>query len=336
MKTQTNTIKYTTKYSDKTTKTNSTTLTKTNFNSTTYKRFFLKAVSFLAIPLMTVSLLPNYALADDYYGAENLNLNAFNATHIISKSVESISAESDENTKHIIPVNLSLFHTENPEQSVLLDKEHMNRQRQMSLNIYSYNGNENSEQDEHMNIYSYDTTAESEYNLYATSIQYEGEPEHILPEPEPIQKSTYRYAGQVSLTNNERYLAYCIIAGEVGSCSYRDKLMVAECLYNAATRCKLTGCNSHTLSHVRKEYQYAGYKDFNAFKQECINCGVTYYEDIIKAVEEVFDNNNMPTDEFVLYFHSGRSSWHENAKTIKFLEDTGAHKYYALKDVPEL
>lgn len=329
MKTQTNTIKYTTKYNDKN---ESTTLIKTN-----YKRFFLKAVSFLAIPLMTVSLLPNYALADDYYGMENGNM--LNATHVISKSV-SAEPESADSTKHIIPVNLSLFHTENPEQSVFLNEEHMNRQRQMSLNIYSYNENENSEQDEHMNIYSYDTSTEPEYNLYATSIQYEGEPEHILPEPEPVQntapKSTYRYAGQISLTDNERYLAYCIIAGEVGSCSYRDKLMVAECLYNAATRCKLTGCKSYSLSHVRKEYQYAGYKDFNAFKQECINCGVTYYEDIIKAVEEVFDNNNMPTDEFVLYFHSGRSNWHENAKTIKFLEDTGAHKYYALKDVPEL
>lgn len=334
MKTQTNTIKYS---NDNSTKTN-TNLNTNKIISTNYKRFFLKAVSFLAIPLMTVSLLPNYALAEDYYNSYGVeNLNALNATSIISESTDSISAEpeSSENTKHIIPVNLSLFHTENPKQSVLLDSEYMN--------IYSYNENGNSEQEEHMNIYSYEDDSqiesEPEYNLYATSIQYEGEPEHILPEttkPESVQKFTYRYAGQISLTNNERYLAYCIIAGEVGSCSYRDKLMVAECLYNAAVRCKLTGCNSYSLSHVRKEYKYAGYKDFNAFKQECINCGVTYYKDIIKAVEEVFDNNNMPTNEFVLYFHSGYSSWHENAKTIKFLEDTGAHKYYVLKDTPDL
>ena len=44
----------------------------------------------------------------------------------------------------------------------------------------------------------------------------------------------------------------------------------------------------------------------------------------------------MPSQEFVLFFHSGYSKWHQNAKTIYLVEDTGAHKYYALKDVPEI
>ena len=100
-------------------------------------------------------------------------------------------------------------------------------------------------------------------------------------------------------------------------------------------RCKLSD-HKYSLSHVRSEYGYEGYKDFNAFKQECINCGVNYYEDIVKAVNEVFDKFNMPSQEFVLFFHAGYSKWHQNAKTIYLVEDTGAHKYYALKDVPEI
>lgn len=41
-----------------------------------YKRFLLKAVSMIAIPIMTVSMLPNFALADDVNTAdENVNYN---------------------------------------------------------------------------------------------------------------------------------------------------------------------------------------------------------------------------------------------------------------------
>lgn len=190
------------------------------------------------------------------------------------------------------------------------------------------------------------------YNIEAESVQYDSKPveptnaetensSQIETETKPETKtesqptSTYRYANLVSITNDERYLAYCIIAGEVGSCSYRDKLYVAECLYNAKVRCKLSD-HKYSLSHVRSEYGYEGYKDFNAFKQECINCGVNYYEDIVKAVNEVFDNFNMPSQEFVLFFHAGYSKWHQNAKTIYLVEDTGAHKYYALKNTPEI
>lgn len=280
-----------------------------------YKRFLLKAVSMIAIPIMTVSMLPNFALADDMNTANTTNENV-NYSNLIDTQNLSQTAQ-DTNSTHTISVNLSTIEMENPYQSVKL--------------------NDDSPIPEPTN----DVTV---YNIEAKSVQYDNSSGAETENDSQIEAetktesqptSTYRYANLVSITNDERYLAYCIIAGEVGSCSYRDKLYVAECLYNAKVRCKLSD-HKYSLSHVRSEYGYEGYKDFNAFKQECINCGVNYYEDIVKAVNEVFDNFNMPSQEFVLFFHSGYSKWHQNAKTIYLVEDTGAHKYYALKDVPEI
>lgn len=287
-----------------------------NLNSNKYyKRFLLKAVSMIAIPVMTVSMLPNFALADDMNTANTTNENVNYSNLIDPKNLSQTAQDTD--STHTISVNLSTIEMENPYQSVKL--------------------NDDSTIPEPTN----DVTV---YNIEAESIQYDNNSNAETENDSQIETetktesqptSTYRYANLVSLTNDERYLAYCIIAGEVGSCSYRDKLYVAECLYNAKVRCKLSD-HKYSLSHVRSEYGYEGYKDFNAFKQECINCGVNYYEDIVKAVNEVFDNFNMPSQEFVLFFHSGYSKWHQNAKTIYLVEDTGAHKYYALKDVPEI
>lgn len=276
-----------------------------------YKRFLLKAVSMIAIPIMTVSMLPNFALADDVNTAnENVNHNDLIDNQTLSQMQDVDSSVST----HTISVNLSTITMENPYQSVNLNESDLIPEPTNDVTVY---------------------------NIKAESVQYDNESnaetENVsqIEATESQPTSTYRYANLASLTNDERYLAYCIIAGEVGSCSYRDKLYVAECLYNAKVRCKLSD-HKYSLSHVRSEYGYEGYKDFNAFKQECINCGVNYYEDIVKAVNEVFDKFNMPSQEFVLFFHAGYSKWHQNAKTIYLVEDTGAHKYYALKDVPEI
>lgn len=275
----------------------------TNLNlNVFYKRFLLKAVSMIAIPILTVSMIPSFALAEDSTGNDLID------AQTVSQMVE--TGNNDSST-HTISVNLSTIEMVDPYQSVNLNESDLIPEPTNDVTIY---------------------------NIEAKSVQYDSKPNaetENVSQIETSQTFTYRYANLASLTNDERYLAYCIIAGEVGSCSYRDKLYVAECLYNAKVRCKLSG-HKYSLSHVRSEYGYEGYKDFNAFKQECINCGVTYYEDIIKAVNEVFDNFNMPSQEFVLFFHAGYSKWHQNAKTIYLVEDTGAHKYYALKDVPEI
>lgn len=287
-----------------------------NLNSNKYyKRFLLKTVSMIAIPIMTVSMLPNFALADDMNTANTTNENV-NYSNLIDTQNLSQTAQDTDST-HTISVNLSTIEMENPYQSVKLNDDNPIPEPTNDVTVY---------------------------NIEAESVQYDNDSSAEIENDSQIEAETktesqstsiYRYANLASLTNDERYLAYCIIAGEVGSCSYRDKLYVAECLYNAKVRCKLSN-HKYSLSHVRSEYGYEGYKDFNAFKQECINCGVNYYEDIVKAVNEVFDNFNMPSQEFVLFFHAGYSKWHQNAKTIYLVEDTGAHKYYALKNVPEI
>lgn len=309
MKNQTNTIKYNNKHTN---------LSTNNY----YKRFLLKALSLIAIPIMTVSMLPSYALADD---AGNVNDNNSIDTHL-SQTVQ------DTDSTHTISVNLSTIEMENPYQSVNLNDNSTIPEPTNDVTVYNIEAE--SVQYDNDSIESTNAEAEIEND---SQIETETKPE---PKTESQPTSTYRYANLVSITNDERYLAYCIIAGEVGPCSYKDKLYVAQCLYNAKVRCKLTAGDhkGHSLFDIRFEYGYAGYTDFNAFKQECINSGVTYYEDIIKAVNEVFDNFNMPSQEFVLYFYNpkkAKSGFHESQK---FIEQTSAHKYFALVDnkLPQL
>lgn len=279
-----------------------------------YKRFLFKAVSMIAIPIMTVSMLPNFALADDMNTANTTNENV-NYSNLIDTHLNQTVQDTD--STHTISVNLSTIEMENPYQSVKL--------------------NDNSTIPEPTN----DVTV---YNIEAESVQYDSklvEPTNAETEndsqiqsetkTESQPTSTYRYANLVHLTDSERKLVYDILANEVGSASYRDKLLVAEAFYNGLI---YNNCSPKTLAKGQYDAIRTGY---DAFKQDCIRIGVEYYKDIEKAVTEVFDNYNMPyNDDFILFFHSGRSSWHENAKTIYLVENTGAHKYYALKSVPEI
>lgn len=272
-----------------------------------YKRFLLKALSLIAIPIMTVSMLPSYALADDDGNVNDTNLID---TQDLSQTVQDV----DSSSTHTISVNLSTIAMENPYQSVNLNDEDLIPEPTNDVTVY---------------------------NIKAESVQYDNKPiestnaetenDSQIEATESQSASTYRYANLVHLTDSERKLVYDILANEVGSASYRDKLLVAEAFYNGLI---YNNCSPKTLA----KGQYDAIRTtYESFKQDCIRIGVEYYKDIEKAVTEVFDNYNMPyNDDFILFFHSGRSSWHENAKTIYLVENTGAHKYYALKSVPEI
>ena len=277
-----------------------------------YKRFLLKAVSMIAIPIMTVSMLPNFALADDMNTAnENVNHNNLIDAQSLSQTVQ------DADSTHTISVNLSTIEMENPYQSVNLNESDLIPEPTNDVTVY----NIEAESIQYDNDSVESTNAEIE-----NSSQIETE---TKTESQPTP--TYRYANLVHLTDSERKLVYDILANEVGSASYRDKLLVAEAFYNGLI---YNNCSPKTLAKGQYDAIRTGY---DAFKQDCIRIGVEYYKDIEKAVTEVFDNYNMPyNDDFILFFHSGRSSWHENAKTIYLVENTGAHKYYALKSVPEI
>ena len=277
-----------------------------------YKRFLTKAVSLIAIPIMTVSMLPSFALADDLNTAnENVNDTNLIDTQNLNQTVQDV----DSSSTHTISVNLSTITMENPYQSANLNESDLIPEPTNDVTVY----NIKAESVQYDNDSVESTNAEIENNS-----QIEAE-----TKTEPI--STYRYANLVHLTDSERKLVYDILANEVGSASYRDKLLVAEAFYNGLI---YNNCSPKTLA----KGQYDAIRTtYESFKQDCIRIGVEYYKDIEKAVTEVFDNYNMPyNDDFILFFHSGRSSWHENAKTIYLVENTGAHKYYALKSVPEI
>lgn len=172
--------------------------------------------------------------------------------------------------------------------------------------------------------YSEGQTSEGQTSGSQSSGSQSSEPEHT-----ESKTSTYRYAYLIHLTDSERYTVYSVLAGEVGNASYRDKLLVAQCFYDGLVYNK---CTPKQLANS----QYDGYKDFNKFKEECIKCNKTYYEDIIKAVEEVFDKGNVPVDEFILYFYGYKgytSKWHE---TQKLVEQTDVHKYFAQWKEPQI
>ena len=265
-----------------------------------YKRFLLKAVSLIAIPIMTVSMLPSFALADDVNTNENVNYDNLIDTQTMSQTVQDV----DSSSTHTISVNLSTIELENPYQSVNLNDEDLIPEPTNDVTVY---------------------------NIKAESVQYDSESNAETENSSQIETktestSTYRYANLVHLTDSERKVVYDIVANEVGSCSYRDKLLVAQAFYDGLVYNK---CSPQTLAKGQYAKIVTG---FDAFKKECIRCGVTYYEDIIKAVNEVFDKNNMPSEEFVLYFYNpkyGNGGFHE---TQKFVEQTSAHKYFALVD----
>lgn len=281
-----------------------------------YKRFLLKAVGMIAIPIMTVSMFPNFALADDVNTVdENVNYNNSIDFQNLNQTVQ------DTDSTHTISVNLSTIEMENPYQSVKLNDNSIIPEPTNDVTVY----NIEAESVQYDSKPVEPTNAETENG---SQIETETKPE-TKTESQPV--STYRYANLVHLTDSERKLVYDILANEVGSASYRDKLLVAEAFYNGLI---YNNCSPKTLAKGQYDAVRTGY---DAFKQDCIRIGVEYYKDIEKAVTEVFDNYNMPyNDDFILFFHSGRSSWHENAKTIYLVENTGAHKYYALKSVPEI
>lgn len=299
MKNQTNTtIKYNNKHTN---------LSTNNY----YKRFLLKAVSMIAIPILTVSMIPSFALADDLNTAnENVNDTNLIDTQNLSQTVQDI----DSSSTHTISVNLRTITMENPYQSVNLNNEDLIPEPTNDVTVYNVKAE--SVQCDSKPVESTNAETENNSQIEATESQ---------------STSTYRYANLVHLTDSERKLVYDILANEVGSASYRDKLLVAEAFYNGLI---YNNCSPKTLAKGQYDAIHTTYE---SFKQDCIRIGVEYYKDIEKAVTEVFDNYNMPyNDDFVLFFHSGRSSWHENAKTIYLVENTGAHKYYALKSVPEI
>ena len=121
------------------------------------------------------------------------------------------------------------------------------------------------------------------------------------------------------LTEYERFVAESIVAGEAGDRNFEGKLATASCLINAALKDNLT------VSEVRSQYGYDGWKDIDKFESECLQAyGNTKLADEVRqAVAKVFDNGEI-LNENILYFYNPNvmySDFHENHTQYYFTID---------------
>lgn len=122
------------------------------------------------------------------------------------------------------------------------------------------------------------------------------------PEPEPA----------FYLSDKERQIVECIVAGEARGESYEGQVLVAQCLLNACLKDDLQP------SEVRKKYKYSGWYENPS-------------ESVKNAVSAVFDDGYKVTEEPILYFYAPKlvkSKWHE---TQRFVIEVGCHRFFAAK-----
>lgn len=118
------------------------------------------------------------------------------------------------------------------------------------------------------------------------------------------------------LTDEERYVVECIVAGEAGGELYEGKWAVAQCIWQACVNDELQP------SEVKEHYQYAGWKENLKSESE------QAYLDVKEVVSRVFDDGEMLIDDEILWFYAPKwctSNWHES---MRFITEIGGHRFF--------
>lgn len=118
------------------------------------------------------------------------------------------------------------------------------------------------------------------------------------------------------LTDEERYVVECMVAGEAGGEPYEGKWAVAQCIWQACVNDELQP------SEVKKQYQYAGWKENLKSESE------QAYLDVQDVVSRVFDDGEMFVDDEILWFYAPKycvSNWHES---MRFVTEIGGHRFF--------
>ena len=105
------------------------------------------------------------------------------------------------------------------------------------------------------------------------------------------------------ITEDDRYVIECIVAGEAKGEPTEGKMAVAQCLLNAMAKDGLSA------SEVRKQYQYSGWDD------ELQNSNPECWAEVCEVVSRVFDDGEFVSKNPILYFYAPElvySSWHES------------------------
>lgn len=119
------------------------------------------------------------------------------------------------------------------------------------------------------------------------------------------------------ITDEDRYIIQCILAGECPYEPWEGQCLVAQCILDAMIK------EDYTAAKVRTYYGYMGYDP--SIQTKDAECWAT----LGAVIEEVFDKGNLPTEENVLWFYNPkicRSSWHESQQ---FVTEVCCHRFFA-------
>lgn len=122
------------------------------------------------------------------------------------------------------------------------------------------------------------------------------------------------------LSDYERWVVCCMVAGESAGESYDGQWAVAQCIYQACINDNLQP------SEVKIQYQYSGWNETLEFDNPEL------WAQIEEIVSRVFDYGEMCVDDEILWFYApywmknGVSEWHE---TQRFVTQIGGHKFFA-------
>lgn len=122
------------------------------------------------------------------------------------------------------------------------------------------------------------------------------------------------------LSDYERWVVCCMVAGEAAGESYEGQWAVAQCIYQACVNDNLQP------SEVKIQYQYSGWNEMLEFDNPEL------WAQIEEIVSQVFDYGEMYVEDEILWFYAPRwmkngvSEWHESQR---FVVEIGEHKFFA-------
>ncbi len=122
------------------------------------------------------------------------------------------------------------------------------------------------------------------------------------------------------ITEDDRYVIECIVAGEAKGEPTEGKMAVAQCLLNAMVKDGLSA------SDVRTQYQYSGWDD------ELQNSNPDCWAEVCEAVSRVFDDGEFVSENPILFFYAPKrvnSEWH---RSLPHDQVIGGHSFHYLNE----
>lgn len=120
------------------------------------------------------------------------------------------------------------------------------------------------------------------------------------------------------LTNQEKYILTCIVAGEAEGEDYEGKLAVAQCLLDSIV---YENCDPIDI-----KWKFDGYNS----KLEKTN--PILWKECSDAITEIFDYGNRICNDLILWFYNRNIMYSTFHESQKFLFTIGNHSFFTLND----